>query len=168
MVKEGLTIVKAVRERYDGRRRNPWNEVECGHHYARAMSSWGLLLALSGFSYSVPEGRIGFAPAIRPEDFQTFWSLGPSWGVYRQKVAPGDTFSVVFTVDQGSFEIKEFWCVLPESVSKKKIRSIDCLSGGEHYKVQWQKTGERIKIRLSSPVTLQARDTIEFRIAFKT
>jgi len=41
LLREGLTLVKAVRERYDGRNRNPWDEVECGHHYARAMSSWG-------------------------------------------------------------------------------------------------------------------------------
>ena len=40
MVKEGLAIVEAARARYDGTRRNPWNEIECGHHYARAMSSW--------------------------------------------------------------------------------------------------------------------------------
>jgi uncharacterized protein (DUF608 family) len=48
LLEEGLSIVKAVRDRYDGLRRNPWDEVECGHHYARAMSSWGVLLALSG------------------------------------------------------------------------------------------------------------------------
>jgi len=165
MIKEGLTIVKAVRERYDGRRRNPWDEVECGHHYARAMSSWGLLLALSGFSYSVPEGRIGFAPAIRPEDFQAFWSLGPSWGVYRQKVESQNEFSAAFAVDQGSLEIKEFRCVLPRSVSNKKIRSIDCSSGEKNYKVQWQKSGERIRIKLSSAIKLQAGDIIEFRIS---
>src|SRR6185312_893520 len=39
LVSEGLEIVKAVRDRYDGEKRNPWDEVECGHHYARAMSS---------------------------------------------------------------------------------------------------------------------------------
>src|SRR5690606_27376078 len=43
------TVVKAVRDRHDGRKRNPWNEAEFGHHYARSMSSWSLLTALSGF-----------------------------------------------------------------------------------------------------------------------
>jgi uncharacterized protein (DUF608 family) len=45
-VEEGFRIVRAVRNRYDGERRNPWNEVECGNHYARALASWSLLLAL--------------------------------------------------------------------------------------------------------------------------
>src|SRR5262249_39997847 len=54
LLAEGLEIVKAVRDRYDGAKRNPWDEVECGHHYARAMASWSLLLALSGFEYDAP------------------------------------------------------------------------------------------------------------------
>lgn len=64
LLEEGLSIVKAARERHDGWRRNPWDEVECGHHYARAMSSWALLLALSGYSYSGPEMRLGFSPQM--------------------------------------------------------------------------------------------------------
>ena len=61
LVEEGLAIVKAVRDRYDGERRNPWNEVECGNHYARALSSWSLLTALSGLSLL----GAGSAPGVR-------------------------------------------------------------------------------------------------------
>jgi non-lysosomal glucosylceramidase len=42
---EGLAIVRGVRERYDGNRRNPFNEIECGDHYVRAMAGWSLLSA---------------------------------------------------------------------------------------------------------------------------
>ena len=56
-VEEGLEIVEAVRDRHDGVRRNPWDEVECGHHYARSMASWALLLALSGFHYDAADRR---------------------------------------------------------------------------------------------------------------
>jgi len=84
-VDEGLTIVKSVRERHDGYRRNPWNEVECGHHYARSMASWGLLLALSGFKYDMLRGTISFRPVINEENFTCFWSTGKAWGIYRQK-----------------------------------------------------------------------------------
>jgi len=83
-VDEGLTIVKAVRDRQDGYRRNPWNEVECGHHYARSMSSWGLLIALSGFGFDMAEGVMKFDPVINEDRFHTFWSTGKGWGVYRQ------------------------------------------------------------------------------------
>lgn len=88
-VDEGLSIVKGVRDRHRGDRRNPWDEFECGHHYARSMASWGLLLALSGFSCNVARGRMGFAPRIFEEDFRTFWSTGSAWGVYSQKRAGG-------------------------------------------------------------------------------
>ncbi|HEV8130611.1 MAG TPA: GH116 family glycosyl-hydrolase, partial [Acidobacteriota bacterium] len=83
---EGLAITKAARDRYDGRRRNPWNEVECGSHYARALSSWSLLTALSGYRYSAPEARLAFAPRIRPENFRSFFTTGLAWGVFRQTV----------------------------------------------------------------------------------
>lgn len=87
-IEEGLTIVKATRERHDGYRRNPWNEVECGHHYARSMSSWALLLALSGFRFDMVEGTISFRPVINKDNFSTFWSTGKAWGIYTQKKNP--------------------------------------------------------------------------------
>jgi uncharacterized protein (DUF608 family) len=47
-VEEGLEIVREARKRYDGRVRNPFNEYECGHWYARAMSSYALIQGMSG------------------------------------------------------------------------------------------------------------------------
>lgn len=88
-IEEGLTIVQAVAERYSGYNRNPWNQIECGFHYARAMASWSVKLALDGFRYSVPEGMLGFAPKLNREDFRTFWSTGTAWGSYHQQPASG-------------------------------------------------------------------------------
>lgn len=85
LVDEGLAVVKAVRDRHDGVKRSPWNEFECGHHYARAMASWGLILALSGYSCDMAEGRIGFAPRINGDDFRCFFSTGTAWGIYTQR-----------------------------------------------------------------------------------
>ncbi len=86
---EGLTIVKAVRDRHDGLRRNPWNEVECGHHYARSMASWALLLTLSGFHCDLGHDEIRFEPAAEilagADTFTTFWSAGRAWGSYSQQ-----------------------------------------------------------------------------------
>ncbi len=82
---EGLTMVKAVRQRHDGFRRNPFNEAECGYHYARSLSSWALLLALSGFKYDMVNDTMSFDPVINQDDFSTFWSTGKAWGTYSQK-----------------------------------------------------------------------------------
>ena len=88
LVDEALAIVRAARERHDGYRRNPWNEVECGHHYARSMASWALIPALSGFRCDLAAGTVKFEP---PEaalatggGYRCFFSTGRSWGVYRQ------------------------------------------------------------------------------------
>ena len=79
-VTEGLTIVKAVRSRYDGRTRNPWNEYECGNYYARAMSSYAVLGALSGFRYSAVEQTLWFSPRLKARPFRSFFSTASGFG----------------------------------------------------------------------------------------
>jgi uncharacterized protein (DUF608 family) len=83
-VEEGLTVVKAVRERHDGIRRNPWNEVECGHHYARSMASWAVITALSGYKCDLVKGIIEFNPVISEENFSCFFSCDRAWGIFTQ------------------------------------------------------------------------------------
>ena len=79
-VKEGLTIVKALRSRYDGRVRNPWNEYECGNYYARAMASYALLGALAGFRYSAVQRTLWFGPQLSVRPFKTFFSTASGFG----------------------------------------------------------------------------------------
>jgi uncharacterized protein (DUF608 family) len=88
LLEEGLQLVKAVRSRYDGFKRNPWDEIECGHHYVRSMASWGLLIALSGYEFDIPRGRISFTPRLSKADFSCFFSTGSAWGAYHQHVDP--------------------------------------------------------------------------------
>lgn len=92
---QALEIVGAARARHDGVRRNPWNEVECGHHYARSMASWMLLTALSGFQCDMAAGWMRFDPVLAassdPNEFRCLWSCGRGWGAYRQyRDANGD------------------------------------------------------------------------------
>ncbi|WP_372799176.1 GH116 family glycosyl hydrolase, partial [Pontiella sp.] len=95
----GLTCIENIRDRYDGLKRNPFNEAECGYHYARAMASWGAVPALSGFQYSAVERSMTIAPSEEP----MFWSNGRAWGVCRQH---GST--VELTVNHGSLELATF------------------------------------------------------------
>jgi hypothetical protein len=82
-VAEGLSIVKATRSRYDGRIRNPWNEYECGNYYARAMASYALLAALSGFRYSAVSQTLWLAPKLEIRPFQIFFSTATGFGTLR-------------------------------------------------------------------------------------
>ena len=79
MVKEGLEIVRECRKRYDGRFRNPFNEYECGHWYARAMASYGLLQGLSGARYDAVEQVLYLHPSIRG-DFRCFIATAGGYG----------------------------------------------------------------------------------------
>jgi hypothetical protein len=79
-VKEGLIIIKALRSRYDGKIRNPWNEYECGNYYARAMASYALLQSLSGFRYSAVEKKLWFGPKLNMRPFTTFFSAASGFG----------------------------------------------------------------------------------------
>ena len=80
-VKEGESMVKAIRDRYDGEKRNPWNEIECGNNYARSMASFALLPIYSGFTFDMTRKHIGFAP-LDPAGSYLF-SVGESWGNVR-------------------------------------------------------------------------------------
>jgi uncharacterized protein (DUF608 family) len=83
-VDDGLKIVRAVRKRYDGVRRNPYNEFECGSHYARAMSSWGLILSLSGFRYDGVDKTLYLTPQKIDgnKKMKCFFSTNTAWGVF--------------------------------------------------------------------------------------
>ncbi len=80
MSTEGLQIFSDARLRYDGERRNPWDEPECGHHYARAMASWSGFLAASGFRYRGQFRSLEILPASTVADLRCFWSAGSGWG----------------------------------------------------------------------------------------
>ncbi len=83
LVTEGMTAVEAIRDRYDGAKRNPWNEIECGSNYARSMAAYALLPAFAGFSFDMVQGWIGFDPIQRDgSPFRCLWSLDAGWGVF--------------------------------------------------------------------------------------
>jgi hypothetical protein len=79
LVDEGLDIVRACRDRYDGRIRNPFNEYECGHWYARAMSSYALLQGMSGARYDAVEKTLYLKPNVAG-DFRCFLSTATGYG----------------------------------------------------------------------------------------
>ncbi len=93
MVKEGVECIGNIRARYDGEKRNPWDEAECGHHYARAMASWTSLVATSGFHYDGETGHVVAVPAIDHTSFQSFWSTGTGWGTFAYSVAPSGEYA---------------------------------------------------------------------------
>ena len=97
---QAVEVARAIRDRYDGKKRNPWNEFECGSNYARSMAAFGLIPAASGFKFDMTCGMIGFEP--KTEISNCFWSLGTVWGEY-QKSAHSVEIAIAF----GNISLKE-------------------------------------------------------------
>jgi len=84
MVEESLILTRTVHDRYHAKKRNPFNEVECSDHYARAMASYGTFITACGFTYHGPKQQIGFAPRISPDNFKAAFTTAEGWGTYSQ------------------------------------------------------------------------------------
>lgn len=102
MSDEGLDLVRAVRDRYDGAKRNPWNELECGGNYARSMASYSLIPVYSGFCFDMAAGRIGFCPVRKPgERFRTLWSVDSAWGTVEM-----DDGELLIRIEEGTLPLR--------------------------------------------------------------
>ncbi|SFT10168.1 GH116 family glycosyl-hydrolase [Paenibacillus sp. BC26] len=150
MVEEGMSVVRAVRERYDGEKRNPWNEMECGSHYARSMASYALLLTFSGFDYDMVNGHVGFNPIDRRESYETFWSLEAGWGIFKLETGKAELH-----VQYGELSLLSFG--LP-FLSEHDIAEIRV----DGYKVDWK--WEKGNIVFSQQRTISQGNRLEIEL----
>ncbi len=79
-IEKGLDIVRACRNRYQGDVRNPFDEYECGHWYARAMASYGLLEGMTGIQYDAYHKTLKIDPRIEG-DFDSFICTDTGYGL---------------------------------------------------------------------------------------
>ncbi|MEA1878468.1 MAG: GH116 family glycosyl-hydrolase [Bacteroidota bacterium] len=103
MEQEGLSTINDIRKRYDGKKRNPFNEAECGHHYARAMASWAAPIALTGFNYSGVSKTMKF----KANEGLYFWSNGYSYGTIEIKFQNAK-YDIRIKTLGGKLELKSF------------------------------------------------------------
>lgn len=149
LVDEGLDVVAALRDRYDGQKRNPWNEIECGSHYARSLASFSVLLALAGFEFDAVQQHLGFRPRLKVRPFSTFWSLGSAWGTFRASVAEAR-----LTVHRGSLSLRSFgYAALGET------RSLTVRHHGQEVPAKLE--AGRGRAVFGTPVCLGAGETLQ-------
>ena len=115
-IEDGLRVVRAVRDRFNGKNRNPYNEFECGSNYARSMAAFALLPILSGFSCDLPAGRIGFAPRVEPEHCRHFFSTATGFGSYCR-----DSDSASVSLLGGSLRLSSLSLPYADAVKKLQI-----------------------------------------------
>jgi len=102
-VKEGLDILRASRDRYDGRIRNPFNEYECGHWYARALSSYGYIQALTGVRYDAVQKKLYVNSKVG--DFTSFLSTESGFGTVSLKAGKVSVNMVYGKIDIDKTEV---------------------------------------------------------------
>ncbi len=152
LVAEGLKVVKGVRDRHTGVRRNPWNEYECGNHYARSLASWSLLPALSGFRYSAPKARLALAPRVAQKDFACFFATGTGWGLVRQKLGKG-RHRVEVEVLSGALAVRELALAFAGTGAKVTL-------GKKQIPSAVQSTAGGCVVRLSAPTAVRRGKTL--------
>ena len=163
MTVEGLRTAKGARDRYTGNQRNPWSEIECGGHYARAMSSYSLLLAASGFGLDAATGTLSYAPRLIQDDFKAFFTSGQCWGSLSQQRTPHEQRNRI-SVDYGQLELR---CLEIEPSQKVDAAAQFELKGPRNPRLL-KKLFDKGKCRLvlAAPVLLRAGDYLEVRTTY--
>jgi len=151
-----LAIVHAVDDRYDGVAHNPWNEVECGDHYARAMASFGTFQALCGFVYDGPNGRIGIAPRLNTDHFAAFFVAAEGWGTVRQ-TRTADQLSQQIDLKWGRLLVREYVIDSSDDAPPKDWRAtVD----QRMVAAKMIQQSDRLIVTFDEPVELEADSTL--------
>lgn len=178
MIFEGLIdparkIVIQTRERYNGRRRdglnsgpggNPFNDLECGKFYARAMSSWGLLIAAQGLVLDGPAGILGFKPNWQPENHRSFFTAPKGWGLFIQ-TREGGIQKDRIEVRHGWLKLKELVFAVPENMGAP---TATVFVAAKRVKAEVQTKGTEVRLQLGKPLEVSEGTFIEVTLAGKS
>ena len=148
-VQEGLAVARAVHDRYHASRRNPYNEVECGDHYARSMAVHGVYLAACGFSCHGPHGQLGFAPRVGAGDFRCAFTAAEGWGSF---ALAGRT--ALLAVKWGQVVLRTF--AVPASVAATSARV-----SGRTVSGRFARVGDQQVVTFDGPLALKAGEVLE-------
>ncbi|MBK7405183.1 MAG: twin-arginine translocation signal domain-containing protein [Phycisphaerales bacterium] len=160
MLMQCLAICRAVHDRYHPSRRNPFNEIECGDHYARAMAAWGVVTALSGFEYDGPRGHIGFAPRFKPEEFRAVFTAASGWGQILQKRTAKDQTQEIRVI-LGEVQVKS---LAFEVAAGAKVGAVEITAGGPAITASVEQVGQRVMIGLPAGITVTQGGSLTARI----
>ncbi|MFF4191987.1 GH116 family glycosyl hydrolase [Nonomuraea sp. NPDC001831] len=178
LLDEGLRVVKAVSDRYDGRARtehisadscstgdgtgSPFGDDECGKWYGRTLSSWSLLTAMQGFAFDGPAQKVTFAPTWKPEDHRSFFSTGAAWGTFAQKRA-GLTQNDVLTLKYGTATVRTVDLELAAAGTPKHVKAY--LDGRPVTATATASAeGTRLTVILARPAVLKAGSALRVHV----
>jgi uncharacterized protein (DUF608 family) len=153
---KGLAVTRAIHDRYAPEKRNPYNEIECSDHYARAMSSYAVFLAACGFDYDGPAGMIGFNPVIHPESFRASFTAAEGWGSFSQTIGK-EGMKAELQVDWGSLSLKTIR-LNPRALKAEKV---EVTLGGKRVEAKLVKNQNGVSVEFDAPVAMDAGQSIK-------
>ena len=157
MIEQGLAIGKAIYDRYQPAKRNPYNEVECSDHYSRAMASYGAYMAACGYQYDGPEAKLAFGPRLSPEDFRAAFTTAEGWGSFTQKVESGKQ-SAGLELRYGQLVLKEFSL---DAVEGTSATDAEVTLDGQQIESTFEKTANKYVIKFAQPITIKSEQKLE-------
>jgi hypothetical protein len=157
---EGLAITRSIHDRYHAARRNPWNEVECGDHYARAMASYGVFLAACGYEYHGPKGHLSFSPRLNAENFRAAFTTAEGWGTFAQKVEPA-RHTAELTIKWGQLRLH----TLALGIGNAKPGRAAVTIAGHSVPAALALNSGKAEIKLGTPAVLKAGEKLEVLLA---
>jgi len=163
MTDEALRVIKAVHNRYDGTKRNPYNEIECGDHYARAMASWSVLEAAAGYRFNGPEKTLTFTPRLTPDRFTSFFIAPAGWGTIAQRRSETSQ-QVALTVAHGKVPLDEITLSLPDASIKPAVVTVDL--SGEIIPCVISHEDETVHLRLTRTAEVLQDDTLTLTLGW--
>jgi len=177
LMDEARDIVKTARARYDGGPRkdinsgggvcgsaNPFEELECGRFYARAQSSWGLVIASQGLVLDGPAGLIGFRPNWQPEDHRSFFTAPEGWGLFVQGRAE-KTQHERLELRHGKLRVRELVFRVPEG-AKLKTHGVLVGDRGIACEAKVEDNGD-VRLLLASELTLREGQALDVTLRFE-
>ncbi|UCD52415.1 MAG: hypothetical protein JSW27_07210 [Phycisphaerales bacterium] len=160
MITEGLALARAIHDRYSATLRNPYNEIECSDHYARAMASYGAFLAACGLEYHGPKGYLAFAPRIGPEDFKAAFTTAEGWGSFSQKVTRSEQVERM-ELKYGTLKLKELQFQL---ASGRALGTVQAALNGKAVPLQHTVDRTRARILFDEPVVMTEGDDLRIEM----
>jgi uncharacterized protein (DUF608 family) len=160
LVQHGLAVTRAVHDRYHPSRRNPYNEIECGDHYARSMASHGVFVSVCGFEHHGPKGYIGFSPRLTPEDFRSAFITAEGWGTFTQK-RDERLQTEMLQLNFGQLTLNQMAFDLAEG---KGATAVVVKLDGDELKLDYHMADDRISISLIHTTTVRAGQLFEVEI----
>ena len=157
-----LAHTRTLHDRYHGSKRNPWNEVECGSHYARSMASYGLFTGICGFEYHGPKGYIAFSPRLTPENFRAAFTSAQGWGTFSQ-TRNKKTQTEKIEVKWGKLRLKSLAFDLPAGA---RAQSVKVAASGKELDAACQIKGERATITLDKDAIIGTDQSLVVTISF--